>query len=106
MKNKREQRVLGGTRRVFKIGSSLAITLPSKFAQAHGIKVGDDLPFAANHIMKVIPMPEEQFSLPERELTREEPERTECPYCRQVVLKSALEFHIKNYCKTAPAVAS
>ncbi len=34
------------------------ITLPAEFCHLHGIKEGDDLPFAADHIMKVIPMPE------------------------------------------------
>ena len=62
MKNKRdrEQKVLAGTRRVIRLGSSLAITLPSRFTEAHGIKEGDDLAYAANHIMKIIPMPEEE----------------------------------------------
>ena len=40
------------------MGGSLVITLPAEFCQAHRIREGDDLPFAANHIMKIIPMPE------------------------------------------------
>ena len=59
-KKQKQQKVLGGTRRVIKLGSSLAITLPSKFTEANRIKEGDDLAYAANHIMKIIPMPEEE----------------------------------------------
>ena len=51
-------RIIAGTRRVVRLGGSLVITLPAEFCYLHGIKEGDDLPFAANHIMKVIPMPE------------------------------------------------
>jgi len=40
------------------MGGSLVISLPAEFCHLHHIKEGDDLPFAANHIMKVIPMPE------------------------------------------------
>ena len=58
-RKERDQKVLGGTRRVIRLGSSLAITLPSKFTEANRIKEGDDLAYAANHIMKIIPMPEE-----------------------------------------------
>ncbi len=51
-------RVIAGTRRVVRMGGSLVISLPAEFCHLHGIKEGDDLPFAADHIMKVIPMPE------------------------------------------------
>ena len=51
-------KVIAGTRRVMRMGGSLVITLPADFCHAHGIQEGDDLPFAADHIMKVIPMPE------------------------------------------------
>ena len=51
-------RIIAGTRRVVRLGGSLVITLPAEFCHLHGIKEGDDLPFAADHIMKVIPMPE------------------------------------------------
>ena len=54
----KRSRVIAGTRRVVRLGGSLVITLPAEFCHLHGIKEGDDLPFAANHIMKVIPMPE------------------------------------------------
>jgi antitoxin component of MazEF toxin-antitoxin module len=57
-KSRKEQRVTAGTRRVIKLGSSLAITLPSKFAEDNNIKEGDDLPYAADRILKFIPMPE------------------------------------------------
>jgi len=51
-------RVIAGTRRVVRMGGSLVISLPAEFYHLHHIKEGDDLPFAADHIMKVIPMPE------------------------------------------------
>jgi len=51
-------RVIAGTRRVVRMGGSLVISLPAEFCHLHGIKEGDDLPFAADHIMKLIPMPE------------------------------------------------
>lgn len=56
---KRERRTpITETRRVFKIGDSLAITLPKKFTKAHDIEDGDDLSIVADHILKVIPMAE------------------------------------------------
>lgn len=103
MKNKREPRVLGGTRRVFRIGASVGITLPSEFARAHGIKVGDDLAYAANHLMKIIPMPEEQFNSAELEPKKPPVGKVQCPHCHRYVLPSALESHILNYCPKAPA---
>ena len=51
-------RVIAGTSRVVRMGGPLVISLPAEFCHLHGIKEGDDLPFAADHIMKVIPMPE------------------------------------------------
>lgn len=51
----------GGTRKVIRLGGSLVIGLPPNFIEAHNIKEGDDLPFAANHIIKYIPMPEEKY---------------------------------------------
>lgn len=58
MDEEREHKVTARTRKVIRLGGSLVITLPSEFVEAHNIKEGDDLPVAANHIMKVIPMPE------------------------------------------------
>lgn len=60
-------RIIAGTRRVVRLGGSLVITLPAEFCHLHGIKEGDDLPFAANHIMKVIPMPEGKEDMEEEE---------------------------------------
>lgn len=57
-KKKRKARVTAGTRKVISLGGSLAITLPKEFVEAHDIQEGDDLPVAADHILKVIPMPE------------------------------------------------
>jgi len=53
--------VIGGTRKVIRLGGSLVIGLPPDFIVAHNIKEGDDLPYAANHIIKYIPMPEEHY---------------------------------------------
>lgn len=104
MKRKREPSVLGGTRRVIKLGDSLAVTLPRKFWEANGIREGDDLPYAANHIIKFIPMAEEKpIIFPSPETPKKKPGRTGCPYCHAIILKSALESHIKNYCPRAPA---
>lgn len=58
MSSNRKAKVIAGTRKVMQMGGSLLITLPAEFCQAHSIREGDDLPFAANHIMKIIPMAE------------------------------------------------
>ena len=65
-------RIIAGTRRVVRLGGSLVITLPAEFCHLHGIKEGDDLPFAADHIMKIIPMPEGRESM-----ESEEPQKAE-----------------------------
>ena len=52
--------IIDTTRKVIKQGNSLAITLPVSFTRAHGIKAGDDLAIVANHILRVIPMPEDR----------------------------------------------
>jgi hypothetical protein len=57
---KKGRHIIAGTRRVIRLGGSLIITLPAEFCALHGITEGDDLPFAANHIMKLIPMPEDK----------------------------------------------
>lgn len=49
-----------GKRKVHKIGGSLMIVIPPEFAEIHGIREGDELPFAANHILQVTPMPREK----------------------------------------------
>lgn len=53
-------RIIAGTRRVVRMGGSLVISLPVEFCRRHHIKAGDDLPFAAGHIMKIIPMAEDK----------------------------------------------
>lgn len=50
--------VIAEVRQVIKIGRSHYISIPPEFLEAHNIKQGDKLPIAANHIMKIIPMPE------------------------------------------------
>ena len=59
--------VFGGHRTVFRVGGSLVVALPPEFIEAHGVKEGDILPFAANHIIKYIPMPEEHYEKMEDE---------------------------------------
>ena len=54
----KSNKIIAGTRRVVRMGGSLVISLPAEFCRLHRIKEGDDLPFAADHIMKIIPMPE------------------------------------------------
>lgn len=57
-RKKRERTAIGGTRKIIRLGGSLVIALPSEFVDQHGLKEGDDLPYAANHIIKYIPMME------------------------------------------------
>ena len=52
--------VIAEVRQVIKIGRSHYISIPPEFVEAHNIKQGDKLPIAADHIMKIIPMPEGQ----------------------------------------------
>ena len=53
------ENIVAEPRQVIRIGKSHYISLPPEFMQAHKIKAGDWLPTAANHILKIIPMPEE-----------------------------------------------
>ena len=46
-------------RSVLRIGKSYYIALPREFVNLHGIEKGDRLPVLADHIMKVVPMKEE-----------------------------------------------
>ncbi|MBA7574804.1 hypothetical protein ES708_16619 [subsurface metagenome] len=64
----KRSRVIAGTRKVVRLGGSLVFSLPAEFCHLHNIKEGDDLPFAANHIMKVIPMPEGKEDMEEEEV--------------------------------------
>lgn len=72
-----KQKVICQTRRVWRQGGSLAITLPAAFVQAHGIKAGDDVPIVADHILKLIPMPEGRED-EERETDRDFHAQAEC----------------------------
>lgn len=56
--SKKKAKIIGGTRKVIRLGGSLAVTLPPEFTNANNITEGDDLPYAANHLIKFIPMPE------------------------------------------------
>jgi antitoxin component of MazEF toxin-antitoxin module len=72
----KKRTAIGGTRKVIRLGGSLAVTLPPEFAKAHNITEGDDLPYAANHLIKFIPMPEEL----ERAVEEEPLEKLEMDY--------------------------
>lgn len=61
MAKKKQKLVIEG-RRVYRIGGSLMIGLPPAFTKAHNIQEGDELPVIANHILKIVPMPEEEES--------------------------------------------
>ena len=47
--------------KVHRVGGSLMVTLPDGFVKAHGILEGDQIGLLANHIIKIIPMKEEEF---------------------------------------------
>ena len=64
----KRSRVIAGTRKVLRLGGSLVFSLPAEFCHLHHIKEGDDLPFAADHIMKVIPMPEGKEDMEEEKV--------------------------------------
>ena len=53
---KGKKKALAGTRRVQKVGGSLKIAIPADFIAAHNIKEGDDLPYAANHMIAYVPV--------------------------------------------------
>ena len=59
-------RVTAQTRKVWRQGGSLAITLPASFTKAHGIEEGDDLAVIADHIIKIVPMPEGRDEEPQK----------------------------------------
>lgn len=50
--------IMSGQRVVRKIGDTFYINIPKEFLEQHGLKEGDILPFAANHLLKYIPMQE------------------------------------------------
>jgi antitoxin component of MazEF toxin-antitoxin module len=54
-------RVEKDVRKVFKIGDSLAITLPPEFIKEHGIKVGDKLEVIFNSFLTAKPMKKEEL---------------------------------------------
>lgn len=60
MAEKEKAKVTAETRKVIKLGGSLVISIPQTFVDAHHIKEGDDLPVIANHILKIVPMPERE----------------------------------------------
>lgn len=55
-------------RKVWRQGGSLVIALPVEFTRAHGIRDGDEVPIVADHILKLVPMPEgREADEPERD---------------------------------------
>jgi hypothetical protein len=46
-------------RRVIRIGRSFYLNLPQEFVFANKIKPGQKVPITCNHLLKVIPHPEE-----------------------------------------------
>lgn len=54
----KETGVMSGQRVVRKIGDTFYINIPKEFLEQHSLKEGDILPFAANHLLKYIPMQE------------------------------------------------
>jgi len=47
-------------RRVIKISGAYYLNLPREFVESNGIQTGQKVPVVANHILKVIPMPEKR----------------------------------------------
>jgi len=54
----KETGVMSGQRVLRKIGDTFYINVPKEFLEQHSLKEGDILPFAANHLLKYIPMQE------------------------------------------------
>jgi len=60
--------MLGKTvRKVFRVGSSLVITLPAEYVEAHKLKPGCLVEVVFNDVVKIVPVREEDI---ERELMR------------------------------------
>lgn len=59
MKKKDEGGIIVETQKVHKIGGSLMIRIPPRFARANMIKAGDMVPVLADHILKLVPMAEQ-----------------------------------------------
>lgn len=55
-----KQQLIVEKRKVHRMGGSLMIVLPPGFTRAHNIQEGDELPVLADHILKIVPMPEER----------------------------------------------
>jgi antitoxin component of MazEF toxin-antitoxin module len=56
MKNKKKLPVMEDVRKVFKIGDSLAITLPAEFVKEHGIKEGQPITLVYDGLLKAKPI--------------------------------------------------
>jgi len=52
-----EHEILGKTvRKIVKVGNSFGVTLPRKFLNAHGLKLGDDLELFFNDVVMIQPL--------------------------------------------------
>ena len=53
-----QENVILEQRQLLKIGRSHYISIPKEFLEAHGLKAGDWLPTAANHVFQIAPISE------------------------------------------------
>lgn len=53
-----EGKAIAGVRKLIRYGGSLAITLPPEWCEKHGLKPGDEVPFVANTVLKIVPVKE------------------------------------------------
>ena len=62
-KNEKNNKEVLGTdiRKLLKIGSSLAITLPKEYVEAHGLKVGDTVQVYFDDVVHVEPVKPERI---------------------------------------------
>lgn len=59
---KNKKNVLGfDARKLLKIGSSLAVTLPKEYVEAHGLKVGDTVRVYFDDVVHVEPVKTEEI---------------------------------------------
>ena len=58
----RGEKVIAGVRRIVRMGGSYYVALPKEFLERHGLKEGDELPYVGNHVLKFVPVLEEEWS--------------------------------------------
>jgi len=57
----RGEKTIAGVRRIIKMGGSYYVALPKEFLERHGLKEGDELPYVGNHVLKFVPVVEEEW---------------------------------------------